>query len=343
MEVVVPLFGVRDTAVLAISTPLDSENYYSQLLEAKRPDGRPLFNVVNIALLCDTCRTAGLLECPHKAELPPWKTGERQELVRSLMAGRDAAMYAREALGVVTRNTHNVFSSRDLARLTDRANRAAPRELGAPSHVFVCVDPCGGGASSMAAVSGVFLASGELVLVAADAARVTSDAEQERFLGGHLRRVRDVQGLASSLLVLIIERNYGGGVLASRIAGLAAPFAPVAAMTQDSDPKLRRCGVVTTGPVKERMRVEMARLLASGTLRLHAEMASDLPDAPGTLVSQLGEYRMEVVPGNEATGRGPRIYLTGKSFGKSDDLAITAQMLTFWAPRFFADGERCLM
>ena len=29
-EVVVPLFGVRDTVVLAISTPLDGDNYYSQ-------------------------------------------------------------------------------------------------------------------------------------------------------------------------------------------------------------------------------------------------------------------------------------------------------------------------
>ena len=77
-QVVVPLFGVRDTVVLAISTPLDGDNYYSQMLEATRPDGSRLFNVLEVKLLCDECQAAGALSCPHKTEMPPWKTGERQ-------------------------------------------------------------------------------------------------------------------------------------------------------------------------------------------------------------------------------------------------------------------------
>ena len=70
--------------------------------------------------------------------------------------------------------------------------------------------------------------------------------ELERFLHGHLDRVRDVRPLANSRIVLIIERNYGGAVLASRIANACAPYAPVAVMTQDGRGKLRRAGVVTT-------------------------------------------------------------------------------------------------
>ena len=39
-EVIVPLLGVKDTAVLGISTPLDDTNFYSQMTEMKQEDGK---------------------------------------------------------------------------------------------------------------------------------------------------------------------------------------------------------------------------------------------------------------------------------------------------------------
>ena len=77
-EVVVPLLGVRDTALIGISTPLDENNFYSELVQSKKPDGEPLFNVVTIRLLCDVCEKAGVMHCPHNADVPPWKSSERQ-------------------------------------------------------------------------------------------------------------------------------------------------------------------------------------------------------------------------------------------------------------------------
>jgi hypothetical protein len=70
---------------------------------------------------------------------------------------------------------------------------------------------------------------------------VSSDEEMERFLHGHLGRVRDIAPLQNSRLILIVERNYGGGVLASRIANACAPYAPVGVMTQDSPSARVRC------------------------------------------------------------------------------------------------------
>lgn len=56
-EVVVPLLGVKDTSLIAISTPLGEDNFYSSLLSAKKPNSeRPLFNVCSIQLLCAECR-----------------------------------------------------------------------------------------------------------------------------------------------------------------------------------------------------------------------------------------------------------------------------------------------
>jgi hypothetical protein len=75
-EVVVPLLGVKDTAVLAISTPLDETNFYSQMLELTQDDGvTPLFNVISVSLICDECKKKdlkGQLTCPHRQnEIPP--------------------------------------------------------------------------------------------------------------------------------------------------------------------------------------------------------------------------------------------------------------------------------
>jgi len=57
--VVVPLFGVVNTAVLAISSPDDESNYYSELLELKTKDGESFFEIIRIGLACVSCLDAG--------------------------------------------------------------------------------------------------------------------------------------------------------------------------------------------------------------------------------------------------------------------------------------------
>ena len=55
------------------------------MLTMKRPNGKPLFNTVEVRLMCQKCKEEGKLECPHSDGLPPWKTGDRQKLVQQLM------------------------------------------------------------------------------------------------------------------------------------------------------------------------------------------------------------------------------------------------------------------
>jgi hypothetical protein len=341
-EVIVPLFGVKDTVVLGISTPLEANNFYSQLLQAKKPDGSPLFNVLEVTTLCDACLASGKLECPHKTELPAWKTSERQELVKSLMVGRGDAMYLREACGVITQSDTAVFNAVYLARLNSRENRVPMASVAGARHGFVAIDPCGGGASAMAIASGVFLADGTLIVVGADARAVTTDEDMEAVLRAHVGLLRETAALANAQIVLIIERNYGGGVLASRIASVCADgFGNVACMTQDTNPKLRRSGVVTTAPVKERMRVEFSRLLRCNAVHFSEPFCSSAPDMRGTIVDQLKNYRLIIKEGTETAG--PKFALSGKTYGKSDDVCIAVQILAWWPHTFFADGDRCLL
>jgi len=49
---------------------------------------------------------------------------------------------------------------------------------------------------------------------------------------GFMKRVRDEITFQSSVIVLAIERNFGGAILASRIAGVCSRFGPISAISQ---------------------------------------------------------------------------------------------------------------
>ncbi|KAK3234673.1 hypothetical protein CYMTET_55223 [Cymbomonas tetramitiformis] len=72
-EVIVPLLNVRNTALLAISTPLDENNFYSTLLNMKDPiTTGPMFNVLEIKLICDVCAKKGIKDTHAAEETTSW-------------------------------------------------------------------------------------------------------------------------------------------------------------------------------------------------------------------------------------------------------------------------------
>jgi hypothetical protein len=69
--VVVPLLGVKDTALLGISTPSDEFNYYAELKDAH---GERLFHDISLGMVCAACKASGAA-CNHlnAAMAPAWK------------------------------------------------------------------------------------------------------------------------------------------------------------------------------------------------------------------------------------------------------------------------------
>jgi len=128
---------VGDTAVLAISTPDDEENYYSELANSD------LFHVIYLASACTACEEAGI-ECIHtKLRLPKWKPIAATEKVEKLIQNK--VTIARELHGKIS-------SSRDLVFKKPWINQFITR----PPHIFqynpqvihVAIDPSGGGEGS---------------------------------------------------------------------------------------------------------------------------------------------------------------------------------------------------
>jgi hypothetical protein len=198
----------------------------------------------------------------------------------------------------------------------------------------------------MAIVSGIYLKDGTLVIVSADStSKITKDEEQVSYLHQHFSKLRDIGVLANSNVILIVESNYGGAIGASRIADICAEFQPLSAMTRDTS-KERKCGVTTTAPVKERMRVELQKLLRHNAVRFATEFTSVETGSRDAVCSQLRGFRFHVVE-NKSEGGDPnkrsRIVLTGKGAGSNDDLTMAVMMLSFWPAEYWSHGAAALV
>lgn len=163
-EVVVPLLGVNGTAIVAISTPLGEDNWYTGLIQKKTEDGERLFNVVQYSLVCDECRKKDLAtECQHKIELlPPWKSESRQRLVKFLLSD-SSDLYLTEAMGEISSSKSRCFSEEMVDAWILRPLRGSSA-TGSQATIYIAVDPTSGIRSELAVVSMYFDSSHRLVV-----------------------------------------------------------------------------------------------------------------------------------------------------------------------------------
>eukprot|EP00854_Cymbomonas_tetramitiformis_P000169 gene169-303_t len=373
-EVIVPLLNVRDTALLAISTPLDENNFYSTLLSMKDPltDG-PMFKVLEIKLICEACAKKGVKDvCPHRRELiPPWKNDHRRELMTKALFEGQPRMYMQEQLGIPSGSDARCFDTASID-----AFAATSVELDhEPRHVFVGIDTCGGGNNFMALVSGCydrsnrlqpmdqFIAAAILVqkrrdvlharveyqdpsvtlrekILAVDTAPVTSDLQLETEMASHFDRLRQ-RIPRSTILVSIIEANYGGWVQASRIAHLLQLHGPVVHVSCDKTRENKRPGIYTTWEIKERMRHELQRLLRERRICLSADIVTSRPGDVTEMTKQLRRCEYIYKPVSSASVQERKRMISGKVNGQNDDVAIALMLLAYWSAHYINTNGRC--
>jgi len=73
--IISPTQEVKNTALVAISTPLDSTNFYSTLVGMKDDNGDPVFDVLQAQAACAACveQLEDPSKCPHvQLERPSW-------------------------------------------------------------------------------------------------------------------------------------------------------------------------------------------------------------------------------------------------------------------------------
>ena len=211
-EVVIPLIEVKNTALIAISTPLDSSNFYSTLISMVDDRGNKVFEVYEGRAACAKCveTLEDPSKCPHvQLERPAWKSKEKQQVVKALYAGNEQTML-RESMGVVTEGANGVFMRKMVQRVFDQPRKPIPSDA---RHIFVAIDPNGGGPSHFAICSvirqhGSVLVSGHHPSVYVEYADYAEYAEYADYAGFILSpytfleppNLRPTSGHVSSLL-----------------------------------------------------------------------------------------------------------------------------------------------
>jgi hypothetical protein len=241
-------------------------------------------------------------------------------------------MYQREHLGISMSTNTTAFEPKGVDDFAKSSIGMRPFYT-TTRRVFLAVDTCGGGSNCMALVGGIITPGGVMIIVSCDTVQATSDTEMEQELASHMEKLRCRPYAAQAEIVSIIEANYGGWVLSSRVAAILAQSPPTRHVTTDSK-GLKRPGIMTTKDTKERSRVELSRRLREGRIVFADDMYSSRVGTKDELIDQLRRYKYDVKVPRDSHGTVKRV-LTGKrnggGAGANDDLAMAINMLVLFS------------
>lgn len=342
---IAPLLGVRNSTVIGITTP-SSAGMFQTLQNLRLDDGRPLFAVETVSLVCDACRAAGKDDsCTHNsAAMPSWKTQRRGIMDALYKASGREGIGAQENRGVLIDGRQFVFRRDGIEYLEKREPQTL--HAGDAPVIVVGVDPAYDGKTSEYAMCGVTFVDGEVVVVSGCTFSPKDTIMMDRCVEEHLGTLVAQPEFRASLIVLYVENNFapsevdrlyhkyevqdslgtGGRIIVHR----QPPRTP-----RETDEE-RKVGVTTTAQGKEdwvmnvetvlqRARVVLSStLVATGNVRTGAQFTEKL-------LQQARGFERVVKPaptmgdGNSAAGE-PRVVLSGKGPGRFDDV-IDAFML----------------
>jgi hypothetical protein len=155
-ETLLPLLGMKDAALIGISTPLGSDNWLTAAINIKDEYGIPYFPVIQLGLVCQKCMQTAQVDiinqCKHmKGLTPPWKSEQNTDRIKKiteLLDDKGRAM--RENMGIVTDSVNIAFNTAHLEKWFSILPTIETGEY--PEKIYVTVDPDAAGATSCCSV-----------------------------------------------------------------------------------------------------------------------------------------------------------------------------------------------
>ena len=141
-EVVIPLLEMEEAILIMISTPVDSFNFFTQLLRMKNPNtGESVFLTYEADLVCERCaQTAHPEKCRHMLKyLPPWKSSDKLEIVSMILKDRETTLL-RESMGVVTDEGGSLFPNENIDIFANELPVVLDERM-YPSQLLITCDP----------------------------------------------------------------------------------------------------------------------------------------------------------------------------------------------------------
>lgn len=329
-KIVVPLLGVDKTAVLAISTPDDENNYYTVLMKIV-VEGKPLFKVIRIGMACEACEAAGV-PCSHKVyRLPFWKPQVRQEKIDAIYKN-NPELYAREILGQVVSNKEYMCTAPLMRPFKDKQ----PHKMVYPANVVhIGIDPSGGGTASDYAICSMVYDNGQFVIIGTDASSSFKHNDIMYMLDEHFRRIRKFPQYKDAIFYVYVEANMSFisvDGLNNHFQDHRREFGDV--KTVSLDPKnLGRYGVWTGEKEKEAYALNLRKILSDGKLSYADNFISVVRQeqaAKDLLEEQMRQLRKQALESKLEPGFDKVKYTyTGKSHGVRDDACMALQIVAY--------------
>lgn len=162
-KTIVPILQLKNTSLLALSSPEGNENYYSQLLNLKDEFGNPWFKVINKRMICSECQKgdrATQLACDHVPKTEEWLSNPKFERLKALYANAKGTAL-QELAGMVVSDYIPCFNSDDI-----NVTFMAPRVLtkSPPGWILIGLDPTGQGPSKLGISASYVTASHQIVV-----------------------------------------------------------------------------------------------------------------------------------------------------------------------------------
>lgn len=339
-EVVVPLLEMDTTSLIAISTPEDSLNFYSEMFNLKGADGRDLFNQIKIGLACEKCIKMGkATECTHMKDIiPPWKSAAKFSMVEAIYGDRKDLL-ARESMGQITSDQSSVFSDKLIYKFMKRDSYVLQNPA---NFVFLGVDPNGGGSSEMAIVS-MTMERNNVVVVGMESHPCKSHEMIEMVLLQHIHAIRGHPQLHDAWIIFFPENNLGQE--ASHMAYMLKDQRRVYTHYEKG-----KAGVCTTHERKEKYTVNVLQYFNQEAIHFIKDTvcANPYKDANSRLTSVKKEFQTQLLQFRKMTIQPAQSYqlakiiYTGKvKEGMNDDIAMTLLFTTYWAQQFMNKKITC--
>ncbi len=102
-QVVVPLLGMDRTSLICISTPVNKNNFYSELFTLPDANGNRLFNTYDAKLVCARCEDKEIrgMACRHRIHaIPEWKSADKMEMNAAIYGNQKQTLFQTEELGL---------------------------------------------------------------------------------------------------------------------------------------------------------------------------------------------------------------------------------------------------
>lgn len=171
-SVVLPIMVKKGSIMIGISTYGEPTNFFTKLLNHRSSDGKPMFRQIEYTTICKKCRAKGVKDvCKHRrGELPHWHdAGEYAQIFEMLKDNPDIAM--KELGGIsIDSSVKPYFNAESIHQLKSGQCKEEGikfiRDLRGAEyrHVFIAVDPCGGGSYSEYAIGSAVFNSDEMIV-----------------------------------------------------------------------------------------------------------------------------------------------------------------------------------